>query len=72
MPVTNNTPNENLGKVCVEILVSEGLLLAEKQTSILQKLCDGKMTSSEWKSSIEKKILKDQGILNNAKSDQEN
>lgn len=72
MPETNNTPNMELGKVIVEILVSEGLILPEKRASILQKLCDGTMTSNEWKSSTEMKILKGGGILDNAKSDQEN
>ena len=63
----NNTPNTDLGKLVIEILVSEGLILPENETSILQKICDGKMTSSEWKSSIEKKILNDGSRVNDAK-----
>jgi hypothetical protein len=71
MPDINNAPNVKLGKVVVEMLVSEGLILPEKQARILQALCDGKMTSSEWKSSIQTKVLKDEGKADDAKSDQE-
>lgn len=67
MSEINNTPNMELGKVIGEILVSEGLILPEKQANILQKLCDGTMISSEWKSSIEMKILKDEGKIDDAK-----
>lgn len=71
MTESNNTPNMELGKVVVETLVSEGLIVPENKESILPRICGGKMTSSEWKSCVEMKILKDEGKENNGKSDQE-
>jgi len=67
-----DTPNAELGKVVVETLVSEGLIITDQKETILSKICDGKMTLSEWKSCIEMKILKGEGKLKDGKSDQQN
>ena len=49
----------------------EGLIPSENQARILEVICDGKMTSSEWKSSIQTKVLKNEGKVDDAESDQE-
>jgi len=66
----NSTPNAELGRVVVESLVSEGLIIPDKKEALLSRICDGKMTQGEWKSCIEMKILKDEGRLKDGKSDQ--
>ncbi len=71
MTEINNTPNMELGKVVVETLVSEGLIVPENQESILSKICGGRMTDSDWKSCVEMKILKDESKVVDGKSDQE-
>lgn len=69
MTELDNTPNVELGKAVLETLVSEGLIVPENQESILSKICDGSMTASEWKSCVEMKILKDEGKVDDGKSD---
>ena len=71
MTESNNTPNMELGRVVVETLVSEGLIVPENQESILSMICRGRMTASEWKSCVEMKILKDEGKAEDGKSDKE-
>jgi len=71
MTELGNTPNWELGKAVVETLVSNGLIVAENQESILAAICDGRMTASEWKACIEMKILKDESKVDDGKSDQE-
>lgn len=71
MTVLDNTPNVELGKAVVETLVSKGLIVPENQESILSRICDGRMTASEWKSCFEMKILKDESKVDDGKSDQE-
>lgn len=71
MTELDNTPNVELGKAVVEILVSDGLIVRENQESILSTICDGRMTASEWKSCVEMKILKDESKVDDGKSDQE-
>ena len=71
MTELDNTPNVELGKAVVEILVTNGLIVPENQESILSTICDGRMTASEWKSCVEMKILKDESKVDDGKSDQE-
>ena len=71
MTESNNTPNMELGKVVLETLVSQGLIVPENQESILSTICGGRMTASDWKSCVEMKILKDEGKVYDGKSDQE-
>ena len=72
MPDGNMNPNEQLGLVVTEALASEGLVVPDDKEDILSKLCNGRMTSDEWKLCVEKKILKDEGELDNGESSQEN
>jgi len=70
MTELHNTPNMELAKDVVETLISEGLIISENQEKVLQKMYDGRMTANEWKSYVEMKVLKDEGKVNNGKSDQ--
>lgn len=70
MTELHNTPNMELAKVVVGTLNSEGLIIPENQETILSKIYSGKMTANEWKSCVEMKILKDEGKVNDGKSDQ--
>jgi len=70
MTELHNTPNMELAKVVVEPLTSEGLIIPENQENILSKIYGGRMTANEWKSCVERKILKDEGKVNDGKSDQ--
>ena len=71
MTESDNTPNMELAKVVAETLFSEGLILPENQESISLRICDARMTASEWKSCVEMKILKDESQVDDGKSDQE-
>jgi hypothetical protein len=72
MTESNRTPNMELGKVVVDVLVAEGVIISENQEDILSKICSGKMTTDEWISCAESKIIRDEGKASDVKSDKKN